>query len=836
MFLRCKFRAKINFVLFLFTIFTVLSIYSYFSIQEKIKDNVYKKLATTNKLTETRIKFWYENLKSHLISLENSTIFWLLFDEYNLRKLNTQKRLTEFLLLLFQEFSLIEGVIYSENFQKIFSLGEAYVNFNNEKTIQRLKLSEKKFFIIEFEYDYPRKLPVTTVYYYLNKNGGKYYFKLKFNSHNSLFKVIEETYLNEHFLETIIFTHNNDTLIYLTDSRFIGQTAFLLKEKTDLIRKNEKIHKRAGEFYLETKDYRGKPVIAVLGFMPEFNFYIMTKIDKEIQTNEIRKIYFGIFGTVLLISFLFSFLMLNILRKEKEAIEIQVNELIKAQEILKQKYKYVMQNANDAVLISDLNDLIIDFNNKAFEYYKFEHENLGSISIKDLYPDELKDYWKEKLEEIKKGQGLVFEAVHKKLNGELFNVQISAKIIKIENYDFVLQIIRDFDERKRMEEELTYAKIKAEESDKLKSNFLSMMSHEVRTPINLILGSVDVLKSRIPAEIYRENEAIFDMILRNSKRLLTLINDIIDISRIESNELKFDFTIRNAESLILDIINEHQDEAAKKSLQIIKNFTATNPYIRLDEIRFYQIINNLLSNAIKFTYHGGITVSTKNVENALHISIKDTGIGIPKDKLAEIFKIFRQAEEGYAREFEGAGLGLTITEKLVKMMGGEIKVESEVGVGSVFTVVFPTVGIVEIDERLLSQLKDIDDNSFKPLIVLIDNNKDEAFYLESLMTRLGVDFVVIQDGRKLFGIIKHKNVDLVIYSINLMNEEEAKSVISDLRENLKIESLKVLAIRSSNIISDGFRLKNLGFNSVIEKPFSFEDLAREIYKLVSSTK
>ncbi len=205
-----------------------------------------------------------------------------------------------------------------------------------------------------------------------------------------------------------------------------------------------------------------------------------------------------------------------------------------------------------------------------------------------------------------------------------------------------------------------------------------MMSHEVRTPINIILGAVDILQSNLSEELRKENEHLFDMITRNGKRLLTLISDIIDISRIESNELKLEFIVRNVESLILDVVTEYEPIAKNKGLQIVTNFNAQNPYVRIDEVRFLQIITNLVTNAIKFTSQGGITISTKNVDETIHISVKDTGIGIPETAMKDIFGMFRQAHEGYGRNYEGAGLGLTITQKLTKMMGGEIKVESQV--------------------------------------------------------------------------------------------------------------------------------------------------------------
>ncbi|MFN4111062.1 MAG: ATP-binding protein, partial [Ignavibacteria bacterium] len=425
-------------------------------------------------------------------------------------------------------------------------------------------------------------------------------------------------------------------------------------------------------------------------------------------------------------------------------------------------------------------------------------------------------------------------AVHKTAKGKPFNVQVSAKFIEIEGNEYLIQIIRDFEERKRTEDELKAAKTKAEESHRLKSNFLSMMSHEVRTPINIILGAVDILKSNLSEENYRGNEHLFDMITRNGKRLLTLISDIIDISRIESNELKLEFIIRNVESLILDVVNEYQNIAKGKGLQIITNFKAKNPYARIDEVRFLQIITNLVSNAIKFTSQGGITIITENFEETIHISVKDTGIGIPESSMKDIFGMFRQAHEGYSRNYEGAGLGLTITQKLTKMMGGEIKVESQVNVGSVFTVIFPVVKTEELDETLLKTLQEKHKSSFKPTILIVNNDKDESFYLESLMIRLGFEYFTLNNGNKIISFIKHKPVDCVIYSVNLQNEIETEKVMNEIRNKIKLESLKIVALRSPDTVITEQRLIEIGFNLVKTKPFSFEEISKILFQILSS--
>ena len=239
---------------------------------------------------------------------------------------------------------------------------------------------------------------------------------------------------------------------------------------------------------------------------------------------------------------------------------------------LKKYLDQIIRSANDAIIISDINGKISYFNDRALEYYQYTPQEFSQLNLTSLFNEELNFKWEQIVNEIRSKKGILLETTHKKKNGEVFPVQVSISFVELGLQSYIIQIIRDFTERRLIEAELQTAKQKAEESDKLKSNFLSMMSHEVRTPINIILGAVDMIQNSLPPDVYSKNEMFFEMITRNSKRLLTLISDIIDISRIESNEMKLNFIIRNAESIILDLISEYEHLAKNKGLKIVTDF------------------------------------------------------------------------------------------------------------------------------------------------------------------------------------------------------------------------------------------------------------------------
>lgn len=819
--------------IFFLILFVAFGIYSFLRIQSQILNYYINRLSTISQIKEIKINLFFDRLINNLNTLKASPI---LRSELNsLNKISRNKRsyiLDEFFENKFSEFGLLEAALFNKKGNLVYQKLNTNESLNFELKSFNL-INEDSLIIGELYFDSRNKKSVFDCQVLIPFEGTDYFiFYARFDARKSFYNVLKSDLEPLSGFESLLAQVRDNVVTYISDSRYLGNIAFQLQDMGNILKPNKEA-KESGKRFFEGFDYRGEKVFAYVNFLPKWNWFLLVKVDQDKIYHDIKKIYFGIFGTIFIVTFMFIGLMLTLMKKEKEELLKQAYTLKKQKELIKKQYELITKIANDAIIIVDTQNRIIDYNDKFLEFYKIENTEEVSLSLYDYFSENLKNQWNDYLKNIKESNGLVFEAVHKKADGEVFNVQISAKFFEIEGNEFLILIIRDFEERKRIEDELRSAKQKAEESDRLKSNFLSMMSHEVRTPVNIILGAADLLKEELNEDVLQKNEHLFDMITRNGKRLLTLISDIIDISRIESNELKLDFIIRNAESLILDVIAEHEHLAHRKGLHIITDFKATNPYIRIDEIRFQQIITNLINNAIKFTSKGGITVITKNVDNNLHISIKDTGIGIPKSALKDIFGLFRQAQEGYSRNYEGAGLGLTITQKLTKMMGGEIYVESEVNVGSTFTVVFPVIDTEELDEKLLKLLEERHKGSFKPTILLIDNDKDDQFYLESLMVRLGVEYFTIQDGKKLLSFLKHKPVDCVIYSINIQNEIEAENVIDEVRKKLKLENLRIIGLLSPDSIITESRLKELGFDLVKTKPISFEELSRMLIQVTT---
>ncbi|MCX8056175.1 MAG: PAS domain-containing sensor histidine kinase [Ignavibacteria bacterium] len=824
------------FAIIVLIVFVAFGVKTYFKLSDQLFEQNINRLINSSQLIEVKINMYYDNIQSKLFNLPKLVI--LEHELFNPKVNSIQNSiLDEFFQNYFEGLGLIKLLIVDESGKVLYDFMS---NSNSQKTlIEKINFDEFKLdsvYLGQLYYDVETKTPVFEgKILFLSKGNKKILAISKFNARKQLYEILEPHTEKQNNFEALLLQVKDGITTYLSDSKYLGNIAFRLHSQSNFLNESKKINFQDKVIY-QGNDYRGNKVFAYLNHLPKWDWYLVVKTDQDNIIGELKKIYIGIFGTILGVTITFILLMTTIVKQERKKFELEKEFLQKQKELIKKQYDNITKIANDAIIITDSQNRIIDFNDKFIEFYKISNPENFSLNFYDYLSDALKEQWQDYLRSIKENNGLVFEAVHKTATGEVFNVQVSAKFIDIEGNEYLIQIIRDFEERKRIEDELRASKQKAEESDKLKSNFLSMMSHEVRTPINIILGALDILKSNLNEDLIKKNEHLFDMISRNGRRLLTLISDIIDISRIESNELKLEFIIRNVESLILDVVAEYEQVAKNKGLEIVTNFKATNPYVRIDEVRFLQIISNLISNAIKFTSQGGITITTENFDDTIHISVKDTGIGIPKHALNEIFKMFRQAHEGYGRNYEGAGLGLTITQKLTKMMGGEITVESEVNRGSTFTLIFPTIQTDELDENLLKTLEEKHKDSYKPTILIVNNDKDEMFYLETLMIRLGFEYFTINEGKKIVSFIKHKPVDCVIYSVSIQNELEVEKVMEEIRYKIKLENLKMIALRSPNSLITEERLLAIGFNLVKTTPVSFEDISTILYKVLSTTK
>lgn len=237
--------------------------------------------------------------------------------------------------------------------------------------------------------------------------------------------------------------------------------------------------------------------------------------------------------------------------------------------------------------------------------------------------------------------------------------------------------------------ELAAAMDKAQEADRLKSAFLATMSHELRTPLNSIIGFTGILKQELAGPLNNEQKKQLTMVMNSSRHLLLLINDVLDISKIEAGQLDLLYTEFELKDLVANSVRSITPAAEKKGLEIKVFLSSQVDHVYGDRLRLEQVLLNLLSNAVKFTDRGYIEIDCRPEGKYCSISVRDTGIGIAEESLKSLFRPFSQLDTGLTRKYEGSGLGLSICKKLIEMMSGSISVDSEPGKGSTFKVLFP---------------------------------------------------------------------------------------------------------------------------------------------------
>lgn len=351
--------------------------------------------------------------------------------------------------------------------------------------------------------------------------------------------------------------------------------------------------------------------------------------------------------------------------------------------------RILVDQSNDGIVVVNDKGEVVEANQKYADMLGYSMEEVLKLHVWDW---EYKSPREEILEliELTDESGLAFETCHLRKDGTLLDVEVSSNGAILGGRKLVFCVCRDITERKRAEDALIHAKMDAEAANMTKSEFLANMSHELRTPLNSILGFSQMLNEQIPGELNEKQISYVSNIMKSSKHLVELINDILDLSKIEAGKMELECEIFPIVDLIDETVTLMQPLASKKHISTVKDIRTENMEIYADRKKIKDIMHNLLSNAVKFTPdRGKICIKASHSNERLHISISDTGIGISKDDQLKIFEPFKQVNSFLTREVEGTGLGLAIVKKYVKMHGGVLKVESDIGKGSTFTFIVP---------------------------------------------------------------------------------------------------------------------------------------------------
>ncbi|EIA08346.1 ATP-binding protein [Flavobacterium frigoris] len=386
------------------------------------------------------------------------------------------------------------------------------------------------------------------------------------------------------------------------------------------------------------------------------------------------------------------------------------------------------------------------------------------------------------------------------------------------------------EEKEKRAIELIIAKDKAEESDKLKSAFLANMSHEIRTPMNGILGFADLLKE--PGLTGEEQQNYIRIIEKSGARMLNIINDIIDISKIESGLMLLDLKGSNINEQLEYIYSLFKLEVEVKGVQLSVNNILPNSeiIIKTDREKVFAILTNLVKNAIKFTNKGSIELGYVHKGNYLEFYVKDSGIGIPKDRYDVIFERFIQADITNKMAHQGAGLGLSITKAYVEMLGGKIWVESEVGIGSIFYFTLP-YDFRDEEKIVTKDVLQCDTNSLygKNLkILFVEDDRISEFLFDKTCKMFGKEILKARNGSEAIEVCRNNpDIDLILMDIQMpvLNGYEATQQIRQFNKDV------VIIAQTAFVHIEAFeKSKAAGCNDYISKPIKKENLLALIQK------
>jgi PAS domain S-box-containing protein len=404
----------------------------------------------------------------------------------------------------------------------------------------------------------------------------------------------------------------------------------------------------------------------------------------------------------------------------------------------------------------------------------------------------------------------------------------------------------DITDRKQAEAQLQRINEELIKATRLKDEFLANMSHELRTPLNAILGMTEILQEEIFGDLNNQQLKSLETIEKSSNHLLELINDILDVAKIEAGQIKLSYQPCNVEYLCQSSLVFIKQQAFSKNIQLKSEILTNLPLLNIDERRIRQVLINLLSNAVKFTPDGGkISLQVNYITfldndeighggacETLEISVIDTGIGIAPDQIKRLFQPFVQVESALNRNYDGSGLGLALVKRLVELHGGEVRLTSELGVGSCFTITLPISPFCESsivpEPPLASNAEAIAPTIAQaPLILLAEDNEANITMFVDYLSLKGYRLVIAHDGRKAINLAQQTNPDVILMDIQ-MPEIDGLEAIQRIRQIPELVDTPIIALTAMAMSGDRDRCIAMGANDYLSKPVSMKNLVKKI--------
>lgn len=520
-----------------------------------------------------------------------------------------------------------------------------------------------------------------------------------------------------------------------------------------------------------------------------------------------------------------------------------------------QRYRALMDNASDAIFLADPQGNLIETNQKAEILSGYTREELTHLHISQIHPPEALEAVRNHFRNIIENNfASPVESIVLRKDGSHIPVEITGSLIELDGEQIAQGIFRDISERVRLEAErqqseakLIYTNQKLARATRLKDEFLANMSHELRTPLNAILGMSEGLIEEIFGPLNERQIKALNTIQRSGNHLLELINDILDVAKIEAGQIELKYTSVSLSDLCRSSLAFIEQQALKKRIQLEAKIPVNLPNLLLDERRIRQVLINLLNNAVKFTPEGGhITlevtqpaINPANLKPYLEIVITDTGIGIAPENISKLFQPFIQIDSALNRQYAGTGLGLALVKQIVEIHGGKVGLTSELGVGSCFKIELPCTPFSSADNHeqlaITSELQypPVQElASPTPLILLVEDNEANISMLSPYLEAKGYKILLAQDGEEAINMAITHHPDLILMDIQMPGMDGIEAM-RQIRLDPNLVNVPIIVLTALVMTGDRHRCLQAGANEYLAKPMKLKQLTATIQEFLN---
>lgn len=491
-------------------------------------------------------------------------------------------------------------------------------------------------------------------------------------------------------------------------------------------------------------------------------------------------------------------------------------------------FKALFGEASDGIFLVSQDGRYLDVNPRGLKLLGYEKEELLALRLGALSLKRDVERLRETLRRVRAGEHYRGAWELRRKDGTLADIELSA--VKLSSGLFML-VVRDISQRRKAEKALRKAMRGARTASRAKSEFLANMSHEIRTPLNGVMGFLQALLAADPAEPPRRE--YLEMAMESARKLLGLLNDLLDLSRIESGKMPLRPAPFDPRALAETTTGLFRLEAEAKGIELALHVPGQMPLLLGDEVRIRQILINLIGNAVKYTERGSVLTTVRAIPRdegpdvTLELTVKDTGIGIPEDKKDLIFEMFTQADSGRSRKYGGAGLGLPIVKKTVELMGGVLTLASEEGAGTEITV---RLGLERVSPDALAgkpPLPPEPERAGQRLRVLVvEDDRINQIAARVSLERLGHRPLIASSGQEALNILEREPFDAALIDIHMPGMDGLELLAAIRASGKAYAGIPAAALTAHAMSGDRERFLEAGMDAYLSKPVEIDELAR----------